>query len=161
MNVRPSKLFAGILALGTGAGLMYLLDPDHGRRRRAQLKDKLRHGAKVAGARASATANDLGNRARGLGVEAMKRVRKEDLSDEQLAQRVRAKLGHHTTHSSAIEVSAHEGRVILSGPALTSEAEAIVKAAHNVRGVDVVENRLRFQDTWSDAPAAEGAQLQH
>jgi hypothetical protein len=161
MNVRPTKILSGALALGAGAGLMYLLDPDHGRRRRALVKDKLRHGATVAGTKASATANDLGNRARGLGVEAMKRVRKEELTDEQLAQRVRAKLGHHTSHSSAIEVSAHDGRVILSGPVLTAEAEDLVKAIHKVRGVDVVENRLQFQDTWNGLPGSQPAPLEH
>lgn len=160
MNVRPTTIFSGALALGAGAGLMYLLDPNTGRRRRALLQDKMRHGAKLTGAKIGATASDLGNRARGLGVEAVKRVRKEELTDEQLAQRVRAELGHHTDHSKAIEVSAHDGRVILSGPALTDEAERIVKAVHKVRGVDVVENRLQFQDTWSEGPS-EGTQLRH
>lgn len=160
MNIRPTQIFSGALALGAGAGLMYLLDPNTGRRRRALLQDKMRHGAKLTGAKMSATASDLGNRARGLGVEAVKRVRKEKLTDEQLAQRVRAELGHHTDHSKAIEVSAHDGRVILSGPALTDEAERIVKAVHKVRGVDVVENRLQFQDTWSEGPT-EGTQLRH
>lgn len=156
MNLRPTNILSGVLALGAGAGLMYLLDPDRGRRRRALMRDKMRHGANMAGEKANATAKDLGNRARGMSVEAMKRVRKEKLTDEQLAQRVRAELGHHTTHSSAIEVSVHDGRVILSGPILTEEAEEVVKAVHKVRGVDVVENRLQFHETPGEVPA-----LQH
>lgn len=160
MKLRPTKILSGALALGAGAGLMYLLDPNTGRRRRALLTDKMRHGAKLAGTKVNATANDFGNRCRGVANETLGRFRKEELSDEQLAQRVRAELGHHTDHSRAIEVSVHDGRVILSGPVLTDEAERIVKAVHKVRGVDVVENRLRFQEAWSENPQ-EGAQLQH
>ncbi|HUP42032.1 MAG TPA: BON domain-containing protein, partial [Thermoanaerobaculia bacterium] len=118
MRVRPTTIVTSALALGAGAGLMYLLDPQGGRRRRALLKDKARHGAHEAGDKVSAVATDVGNRARGLTKEAVGRLRNEELTDEQLAQRVRSTLGHHTDHAGAIEVLVHDGRVTLAGPAV-------------------------------------------
>lgn len=156
MRVRPTTLVTGVLALGAGAGLMYLLDPLGGRRRRALVKDKLRHGAHEAGDTVSAAASDVSNRARGLAAEALGRFRHEEPDDEQLAQRVRAKLGHHTTHAGAVEVLVHDGRVTLAGPILAGEADDVVKAASKVRGVEAVENRLQMHETAGEMPA-----LQH
>lgn len=56
--------------LGLGAAAMYLLDPQQGRRRRALIRDQLTHARRVVRERASGTARDLGNRARGLAAEA-------------------------------------------------------------------------------------------
>lgn len=156
MRVRPTTVVTSTLALGAGAGLMYLLDPLGGRRRRALLKDKLRHGAKEAGDRVSAAASDVSNRARGFAAETLGQLRHEELTDEQLAQRVRAKLGHHATHAGALEVLAHDGRVTLAGPILADEADDLVKAASKIRGVEAVENRLQMHESAGSMPA-----LQH
>lgn len=51
---------------GLGAGLMYLLDPDGGRRRRALARDKAVHGMKVGGRSLRGTSVHLGNKAKGL-----------------------------------------------------------------------------------------------
>jgi osmotically-inducible protein OsmY len=156
MRVQPTTIVSSALALGAGAALMYLLDPQGGRRRRAQLKDKARHTAHEAGDKASAVAKDVGNRARGLAAEATGRFRNEELTDEQLAQRVRSSLGHFTDHAGAIEVMVHDGRVTLAGPAVADEVDELVKAASKVRGVHAVENRLQMHETPAQIPA-----LQH
>ncbi len=69
----------GALGAGLGAGLMFLLDPKAGRRRRALARDKavhtLRQGAKVA----RKTSKDLGKRTRGLMAQASK-LHWEDLA---------------------------------------------------------------------------------
>ena len=49
-----------------GAGLMYLLDPEAGRRRRALARDKAVHSLKTGGKAALRTSRDLGNRTKGL-----------------------------------------------------------------------------------------------
>ena len=54
---------------GLGAGLMYLLDPDYGRRRRAVLRDGLASAAVRATRRVNLAARDLGHRASGLVAE--------------------------------------------------------------------------------------------
>ncbi|HET9227654.1 MAG TPA: YtxH domain-containing protein [Thermoanaerobaculia bacterium] len=51
---------------GLGAGLMYLLDPDGGRRRRALTRDKCVPGLKVSGKALRKTSIRLRNRTRGL-----------------------------------------------------------------------------------------------
>lgn len=153
MRVNPFKVASAALFAGLGAGIMYLLDPRSGRRRRALVRDKARHGANVAGDKLSATASDVGNRTRGLTQETIQRFRNDEkLPDDKLAQRVRSELGHHTDAASRIEVTAKDGCVILSGPVLTDEAERIVKAVNKVRGVSTVENRLQLHEAPATTP---------
>jgi hypothetical protein len=57
-----------------GAAVMYFLDPQGGRRRRALVRDKAVSYAGHAGEYAERTARDLGNRATGLAHEARKLV---------------------------------------------------------------------------------------
>jgi len=49
-RTRNSTINQGLLTLGSigvGAGLMYLLDPDHGHRRRHNMREKISRGVKV------------------------------------------------------------------------------------------------------------------
>lgn len=55
-----------LAGLGTGAALMYLLDPDRGRRRRALIRDQAIGLTNDAREALNATAGDLSNRAYGL-----------------------------------------------------------------------------------------------
>ena len=52
-----------------GALTMFILDPDHGRRRRALARDKLVHAGREAADLATGTAKDLRNRAYGAYAE--------------------------------------------------------------------------------------------
>lgn len=58
--------------MATGAGVMLLLDPDRGRRRRALIADKLASLRARSSKFAGKASRDLGNRARGLAHEARK-----------------------------------------------------------------------------------------
>jgi gas vesicle protein len=57
-------------ALALGAGLMFLLDPSQGRRRRALIRDKAVSSAHQAQRYASSTGRHLGNKAQGWAAEA-------------------------------------------------------------------------------------------
>ena len=144
------------IGLTLGAGLMYLLDPNRGARRRHLLRDKGVHARRVAREGWDATAHDLANRSRGLAAAARSRLRSDDADDWVIEQRVRAALGRVVSHPSAIAVNASEGRVTLSGPVLASEAEALLDCARKVRGVIEVEDRLSLHESGEHVPALQG-----
>ena len=58
-----------IAAAGLSASLMYLLDPESGRRRRAVLRDRARQWSRRATESAQGTSRHLANRARGVVAE--------------------------------------------------------------------------------------------
>lgn len=63
---RMAALLGGI---GIGAAIMYALDPQGGRRRRAMARDKAVSLAKETGKAVGARSRDLGNRAKGVAAE--------------------------------------------------------------------------------------------
>lgn len=136
--MRLGSLLAG---LGLGAGLMYLLDPDRGQRRRAMLRDQAVHyrlsGTDVVGKRS----RHLRNRAKGALAE-LRRDRRSEVSDDLLVARVRSKMGLVVSRPRAIEVSAENGRVMLSGPVAVNEVDRLLQTVSNVPGVEIVENWL-------------------
>jgi gas vesicle protein len=69
-----TTLLAAVGALTLGAGLMYLLDPASGRRRRAVIRDKAVHYANEAQDTVTSKGRDLRNRAVGTYHEARKMV---------------------------------------------------------------------------------------
>ena len=133
------KFLSGMTA---GAGLMYLLDPRFGRRRRSLPRDKAYSFTNEFGDAVGVTARDFTNRARGVVAETQALFRTEEVSDEVLAERVRAVLGYLVAHPSAIDVTASRGRVTLSGPVLADEAQRLLRGVAAVRGVTGVEDRL-------------------
>jgi hypothetical protein len=64
VKMRNAMTVLGGLALG--AGLMYMLDPERGRRRRALLRDKLVSACNRSARATGAKARHLSNRAKGL-----------------------------------------------------------------------------------------------
>lgn len=142
---------------GLGAGLMYLLDPDRGRRRRAIVRDRLSSRIGDSEAFLGKTARDSANRARGLLARTRTRVTPGGrVSDDVLAERVRSKLGRYVSHPGAIEVDAQRGRVVLRGPILAGEADDLLNAVATVRGVRQVENELEVHEQAGDVPGLQG-----
>ena len=77
-----------ILSVGTGAGLMYLLDPERGRRRRALLRDKAGHATREIRRALGLASRDLVNRSRGVVAEVRHKIESGDTSDDVLIERV-------------------------------------------------------------------------
>lgn len=153
MNSKASVL-GGV---GLGAGLMYLLDPDRGRRRRALARDRLSSQVGDTEAFFGKTVRDASNRTRGLLARARSRVRPSGpVTDEVLAERVRSKLGRYVSHPGAIQVEVHRGWVVLSGPILTHERDDLLDAVASVPGVQRVENELEMHERPDDVPALQG-----
>jgi uncharacterized membrane protein len=143
-------------ALGLGAGLMYILDPHMGRRRRALARDKMIRFAHKTGDAVDVTSRDLKNRAIGVAAEAKGMFSKEGVSDEVLAERVRSTLGPFVSHPSSIEVNVQNGRVILGGPILADEVDRLLKHVSSIRGVTGVENRLEPHQDAANIPGLQG-----
>jgi hypothetical protein len=107
-------LLSCAVAAGLGAALMYFLDPDLGRARRAALQP---------GGGLSPQGDDA-------------------VDDAVLVERVRMALGRTIADPNAIDVKAFEGRVVLKGPVTPEELAEIVACTERVRGVREVDNRL-------------------
>lgn len=140
-----------------GAGVMYLLDPDGGRRRRALVRDQLVRAANRTGDAVDATSRDVTNRARGVVAELRSRLGgDEHVGDELLRERVRARIGAVVRHASAIETAVDQGRVTLSGPILAADVDRLMRRVRAVRGVRDVENRLEVHAEPGGVPALQG-----
>lgn len=151
MNTQ-ANFISGVIV---GAGLMYILDPDRGRRRRALMRDQLVHGAheiEEVGDRVSARSQDLRNRARGAIAETRARAHPAEVDDTVLEARVRSEMGRAVSNPGSIEVAARQGQVTLSGPVLEHEAGELVSTVSSVRGVERVENRLQMHAQSGDIP---------
>ena len=151
-----SPAITACATLGTGAGLMYLFDPERGACRRARLKDKAAHVINKTGAVAGSVSRDLNNRIRGLAAQAGSVFKSGGADDDTLAARVRSRMGRVVSHPGAIEVAAQDGMVRLSGDALTHERDALLSCARSTPGVRGVNDQLRIHDRPSDIPNLQG-----
>lgn len=144
MNKQQWTLLTGI---GVGAGLMYLLDPQGGRRRRTAVKDKSARAFAQGSDVVLKTSKDVSNRAKGLAASVGSRLhQEEEVGDEVLVARVRSKMGHCVAFPSAIEVTAEEGRVTLRGPVSSHEASRLLALVNKVKGVRELDNQLEVQE---------------
>ncbi|HWQ00232.1 MAG TPA: SRPBCC family protein [Vicinamibacterales bacterium] len=152
MNTR----LAGATGVAAGVGLMYLLDPQQGRRRRAAVRDKLVHSIHVATDALDTTRRDLAHRVQGMAASARARFRHEQVPDDVLVARVRSRLGRVVSHPHAVHVRVMEGRVILEGPILEHEVARLLRAVRRVRGVKEVDNRLTVHRDADSVPGLQG-----
>lgn len=150
-TIRTGAVLLG--GLGLGAALMYVLDPERGKRRRTLVRDKAVRAAHKARERLDARSRDWRNRARGAAAEVKAMARREDVPDSVLEERVRAEIGRVVSTPGAIDVSVIARTAALSGPVLASEVEELVARVRGVRGIEDVENRLAVYETPEEVPA--------
>jgi osmotically-inducible protein OsmY len=143
MNRELTLMTGGI---GLGAALMYMFDPDRGKRRRALVRDKLASAASKTPRAIGATARDLSNRARGLASEAGSLFSSKEVADAVLVQRVRSRMGRLVSHPHAIQVAANQGRVTLSGLILAHEVDDLLLRVSKVTGVTDIDNQLEAKE---------------
>lgn len=142
---------------GLGAGLMYFLDPDRGRRRRALMRDKSIRWSRKTREFAGSTPRDMRNRAQGMGAAVKSWVQPEPpVPDHVLAERIRSKLGMFSRHPSAIDVHVTDGTATISGPVLQDEIDGICGAIAKIPGVKQIFNRLEPHASPADVPALQG-----
>jgi hypothetical protein len=145
-----------LMWVGLGAGLMYFLDPDRGRSRRARARDRIIHLLHEAEHEAEIASRDLANRTRGLVAKSRSLAGADGAPDGVITARVRSKLGHLVSHPHAIEVTVRNQRVRLSGPVLAEEVPRLIRSVKSVHGVHGVEDRLQVFERPGDHPALQG-----
>ena len=152
---------AVLTGLGVGAGLMYFLDPERGRRRRALVRDQITHSANISADAVGATGRDLTHRATGAVARVRGSWRRGPVDDAVLIERVRAQLGRWVSHPRAIDVEAVDGCVTLHGPILQAEVKPLLHAVARVRGVCDVVNALEEHKDAENVPSLQGGSTPH
>jgi hypothetical protein len=151
-----SGTLAFLCGLGLGAALMFFLDPEAGRRRRALARDQYVRGRHAVQDATEGAVQAAANRTRGYIKRAQQAVKGEEtVEDWVLEARVRAAMGHVVADLKDVTVRAENGVVVLEGGAPSADAQELAACARHVRGVRDVDNRLRPAPS---APADGGAQ---
>jgi osmotically-inducible protein OsmY len=136
------KGWAMLGGLGLGAGLMYILDPSSGRKRRQTAADKagtLRTSASAIGR----VSRDIGKEAWGLLAEAQGAFDDGPMeADGVLADHVRERLRRAVTRPDAVEIAVRNGVVTLTGTVPAKEFDRLVSTVLRVRGVRDIDDRL-------------------
>jgi uncharacterized membrane protein len=153
-----NRLTLTLVSAATGALVMYWLDPDVGRRRRARAVDYGHHLVKKGQHFARLASRDARQRSAGLAAEAQARLQSTPVDDTTLVARVRAHLGRLAAHPHALRVEVRGGLATVSGPVLTEEADRIVAGIRAVQGVRGVEDRLTRHDSPDHVSALQGGQ---
>jgi uncharacterized membrane protein len=152
-----SNFISTIKGIGVGLGLMYFLDPDRGRRRRALVRDQfVRVGTDLRFA-LQVSEHDTRNRLRGVFAEAMALVSGGGAPDYIIEERVRANIGRVVRNASAIQVTADGGRVALHGPVLARDLSRLLLQAASTRGVKGIDNHLDVHESPKNIPGLQGA----
>jgi hypothetical protein len=142
-----------------GAGLMYLLDPVRGARRRAELAGHVWHVLRTERALFDRARRDIVNRIRGT-IDQIQRRRQAaaapPVTDDILDLRVRSKLGHCVSHARAVLLDVVDGHVTLAGPILAHEADHLLSEIAGIRGVKEVLDALDRHKTSDGVPALQG-----
>jgi hypothetical protein len=136
---------------------MYFADPREGRRRRARLREMSVHAAHTLNDVAGMTSRDVQHRVSGLAARALDRLVEEGApADDVLVARVRARLGRLVSHPGAIDVTANNGTVTVSGPIFEAEVEQLLEGIAAVTGVTAIENRLEAHRDAGHVSALQG-----
>ncbi len=155
------RLRSFVKGVGVGAALMYILDPDRGRRRRMLMRHKYEHTLHASREFWRKARLDLENRISGIIHELTGRLRPDHADDRVVTERVRATLGRCVSHPHAIHVESHNGQVTLSGPILAEEVPNLLQAVYRVRGVSYVDNQLEVHEEPGNVAALQGGTPAH
>jgi osmotically-inducible protein OsmY len=129
-------------AFAAGAAIMYFLDPETGRRRRAMVREQGIGAGQDIEDFARTRSRHAADRVRGAVARTRARVVHEPVDDDRLRERIRSNLGHLVDHPGAVNVQVHDGHVVLGGHVAQSEIDRLLDAVEAIPGVDAVDNRL-------------------
>ena len=149
-----SRLITLLLGAGIGAAAAHFLDPESGRRRRAQLRDRATSKASSGVSQARSTATHAAAKAKGAAATAAP-TGSADLDDTGLARKVETEIFRDTAAPKGeVSVDVQAGVVYLRGS--VDDPQWIARfgdEAAKVDGIKGVENLLH--EPGKPAPAAE------
>jgi hypothetical protein len=144
-------MFKMLLAGVTGAGLMYFLDPDRGRRRRHLARDRVTATFRRTSRRTERLGRAAGADAYGVAQKAVHAMDEERMppNDATLARKVETQLfADPDLPKGRININAEHGVVVLRGELdRPEEIDAVETAARKVSGVLDVKNLLHLTGT--------------
>jgi gas vesicle protein len=119
-----------------GAGVMYVVDPQKGRARRAWIRDKVSSVVRRSGNTAYNKGRHLANRAYGVAAEARGAA-------GDLVEHVNAAISRVLKDPTVIKVMADvNGRITVAGKVMADQIDRLLSAIHSVPGVSEVINRI-------------------
>jgi osmotically-inducible protein OsmY len=126
------------------AAAVYLLDPDRGRSRRAQLADQAESAARKTGEKIEAQARYQKGKIQGFAHDLTEPFRPEtEVDDDTLTQKVRSEaLGRWEGARKDIDIAVQGGIVTLKGKTTPELAVELVGLVESVPGVVSVEDEL-------------------
>lgn len=131
------------LAFAAGALAMYLMDPNTGRRRRAVIRDRSVSMGHDADRYVRGKARRAASQLKGVVARTRAGLSTHPLDDEQLHDRIRARLGRLVDRPHDVEVHVRDGRVQLKGTVADAEFRGLLHAVSSMRGVQNLESLLR------------------
>jgi len=152
------SVLSSIVGLAAGTVAMYYLDPEMGRRRRALAIDQMEALSHHAGDLAEVYRKRTVHRLEGWLAAARQLNQAGEIpEDDQLRERIRARLGHMVSHPRAIQVKVDQGDVTLSGKILTHEVERMLSAIARLAGVRKVDQELSVYPEAGNIPELQGS----
>lgn len=144
---RVREVFEVLGGIALGAGTMYFLDPQRGRRRRAMVRDKTNHAVNAVGREIGKASRDLRNRTRGLVAEARSTMRPDQpQGDDTLQERVRSVIGHVASRPRDVQVNVRNGVVTLKGELPAKECARLSRKVEKIPGVQELRDKLSAEN---------------
>jgi hypothetical protein len=152
------ELITAAVAAATGAAIMYYLDPDTGRRRRALVRDRAVGLSHDAGHLALAQGRRAADHLKGAVARGRSLLhRSGPTSDYQLHGQIRARLGGIVSYPKAIHVEVDHGCVCLRGHVPADELQTLMSEIGSLPGVERVEDQLSVHEHPGDVAELQGA----
>lgn len=148
MRKQNSTSLPGAAALGgiaLGALAMYLADPVQGRRRRELVQEKMRTASEATGSVLSEAMHRTENRMSSAQLRAKSLLRRKQLDDESLQDRVRNTVAMLASFPEEVRIKAEQGKVILSGTVAAKEKERLLRKIRRIPGVRELRDQLELK----------------
>jgi hypothetical protein len=152
----PLSFLGGLVS---GMLFMYYLDAQSGGRRRALVRDKFVSAGHDLSDFAEAKSKRVIDRVKGMAATRSLHgtTRTEPESDQQLHDRIRARLGRTIGHPRSVQLSVEQGFVQLHGHILRKDVDPLLSELRRMPGVREVSNQLQVHDSSEGIPELQGS----